>query len=717
MHTPSTLDSLRRLALTIAVGTAAIACDSGTYVSLSLSGRGAPPEATRTIALNAILGAMSANAVLKSPDGGDISLPTDATLRIRNGTGPLTVTAVARSASGAELGRGVASTEVVAGKTTPLALTIVFGNEVGDGGELPDGGETDGGGGATLAIDNQPAFNFGSVVVNTESAPATLTVSNTGDAPSGALGAAMLGGANAASFAIVTDNCVGKTLNAGESCTITVKMTPAVPGTPVATISVGASPGGTATTMLTGTAVTPGALTVTGASTNFGTVLVGNNATLTFTVTNTGGATSGAVMMALSGSDMGHFSITGGTCMSSPTLASMQTCTAIVSFAPTQFGSRAVTLTANATPGGPGVANLTGIGQETFTLAVNKTGSSGNGSVTSTPPGAINCDTTNTDCTETYAVTTTAPSVTLNASPAAGSRFANWAGSCSGSAGCSVTMNANRTVTAVFVQRYDLTVARQLNGAAMGTVTSTSTPTQPQQISCGTTCTVAYDTGTQVVLTATPSGGSTFAGWSGAGISCPGTGACTVTMSQARTVTATFNPPIGVIATWLPNGTIDSTNPLPASSMATYVTAGSLIKANNLTAAAFANAFMGDNWPSGARDSNKYLEFSVTAAVGRSILFDSVRFSLYNNFDGNTSWELRSSVDGYATALASGTATTIYGGGVPINANVSSLGTRSGTVTFRFYTFNNSGTTSPLQRGFRGSGGGGTNLNIYGAAF
>ena len=41
-----------------------------------------------------------------------------------------------------------------------------------------------------------------------------------------------------------------------------------------------------------------------------------------------------------------------------------------------------------------------------------------------------------------------------------------------------------------------------------------------------------------MTLTAAAAGGSTFAGWSGA---CSGTGNCTVSMTQARTVTATFN--------------------------------------------------------------------------------------------------------------------------------------------------------------------------------
>jgi hypothetical protein len=43
-----------------------------------------------------------------------------------------------------------------------------------------------------------------------------------------------------------------------------------------------------------------------------------------------------------------------------------------------------------------------------------------------------------------------------------------------------------------------------------------------------------------VTLTATASAGSTFTGWSGA---CTGTGSCVVTMSAAKSVTATFTVP------------------------------------------------------------------------------------------------------------------------------------------------------------------------------
>jgi DNA-binding beta-propeller fold protein YncE len=59
-------------------------------------------------------------------------------------------------------------------------------------------------------------------------------------------------------------------------------------------------------------------------------------------------------------------------------------------------------------------------------------------------------------------------------------------------------------------------------------------------IACpSTSCSHAYTANSQVTLTATPTSGSTFAGWSGGG--CSGTATCQVTMSADTTVTATFS--------------------------------------------------------------------------------------------------------------------------------------------------------------------------------
>ena len=76
-----------------------------------------------------------------------------------------------------------------------------------------------------------------------------------------------------------------------------------------------------------------------------------------------------------------------------------------------------------------------------------------------------------------------------------------------------------------------LTVGR--SGTGSGTVASS-----PDGISCGTSCAADFTSDTSVTLTATPSIGSTFAGWSGA---CSGTStSCSVSMTEARSVAATF---------------------------------------------------------------------------------------------------------------------------------------------------------------------------------
>ena len=45
---------------------------------------------------------------------------------------------------------------------------------------------------------------------------------------------------------------------------------------------------------------------------------------------------------------------------------------------------------------------------------------------------------------------------------------------------------------------------------------------------------------------------------------------------------------------------------------------------------------------------------------------------------------------------------------------MSAIGQRSGTVEFRIYTYNNAGATNPLQRGVRGTAGGGQGLSVIG---
>ena len=161
----------------------------------------------------------------------------------------------------------------------------------------------------------------------------------------------------------------------------------------------------------------------------------------------------------------------------------------------------------------------------------------GFGTVTSAPAG-IDCGSA---CSMTFMPNTP---VTLTATPLPGSVLAYWSGGCSGaSSTCNVVMSGDMSVSAVFAainaKEYRLTVAKRNTSNGNGTVTSAD-----GFINCAQkagTCSKAYYPNTPVTLTATPSADSTFTGWSGA--CTASSGACSITMEKARSVTAHFVGP------------------------------------------------------------------------------------------------------------------------------------------------------------------------------
>ena len=83
-----------------------------------------------------------------------------------------------------------------------------------------------------------------------------------------------------------------------------------------------------------------------------------------------------------------------------------------------------------------------------------------------------------------------------------------------------------------------VTYALSVTGAAGGIVTS-----NPVGINCGSSCSYSFPENQSVTLTATPSSGYTFAGWSGV---CSGSStSCTTTMDAAKSATAAFNASSG----------------------------------------------------------------------------------------------------------------------------------------------------------------------------
>jgi hypothetical protein len=148
----------------------------------------------------------------------------------------------------------------------------------------------------------------------------------------------------------------------------------------------------------------------------------------------------------------------------------------------------------------------------------------GSGTVTSEPAG-ISCLS---DCYEIYDHGSV---VTLTAVSNTGSTFTGWERACTGIGECSITMTETKAVTATFtLDQHLLSVAVDGNGS--GLVTS-----EPAGIDCLGDCDELYDYGSVVTLTAAANTGSTFTGWEGA---CTGIGACSVTITETKGVTATF---------------------------------------------------------------------------------------------------------------------------------------------------------------------------------
>jgi uncharacterized repeat protein (TIGR02543 family) len=172
------------------------------------------------------------------------------------------------------------------------------------------------------------------------------------------------------------------------------------------------------------------------------------------------------------------------------------------------------------------IVHLTG-GDIRPLLSVSKSGT-GSGTVTSDPTG-ISCGSS---CSSNFATNST---VTLMATPASGSTFVGWSGDCANSSTtCTVSMTAAKSVTANFNQISQQLLTVNKAGTGSGIVTS-----DPAGISCGSSCSADFATDSTVTLTAAPASGSTFAGWSGACTNA--TGACTVSMTAAKSVTANFN--------------------------------------------------------------------------------------------------------------------------------------------------------------------------------
>jgi hypothetical protein len=228
---------------------------------------------------------------------------------------------------------------------------------------------------AALAITPPTGFTgFGSQQAGTAGISATYTVTNNGGVASGSLSAG-LGSLNPSNdFAITADGCSGHTLAPAGACTITVQFTPpsGTAGTETGTLQASASPGGSPSVGLSGSAYTPAVLSLQPQAgfTGFGNVPLGSSATYQFTLSNSGTQASGTPSIS---TNNGEFTISGNTCTGPVTTP----CTFNVTFKPVAPpGTSSVTITASASPGG--------------TASYGPTSGTGTGAVLSLSPSSWN---------------------------------------------------------------------------------------------------------------------------------------------------------------------------------------------------------------------------------------------------------------------------------------------------------------------------------------
>jgi hypothetical protein len=222
-------------------------------------------------------------------------------------------------------------------------------------------------------------------------------------------------------------------------------------------------------------------------------------------------------------------------------------------------------------PDGPVSAAKGAAGVTKYTLSVNGSGSTANGTLLSSRGGI--------KCTIRYANGQVSSSgtcskalnagavVSIDATPVPGG-VVTWTGcdrpTTDSPLSCQVTMSANKLIIAAFgppPNSFQLTVAGGSNGN--GSVSS-APPGITCQITAGaagsTGCDATFPSASQVTLTATAASGSYLTAWSGGGCDVNGTGThsasgtCVVSMSQAQAIVVSFatNADVASIGQWAP---------------------------------------------------------------------------------------------------------------------------------------------------------------------
>ena len=200
-------------------------------------------------------------------------------------------------------------------------------------------------------------FAFADALVGSTSPSQTFTVTNGGDVPTGGLTVS----GSTADLTLTGGSCLGgDALVGGATCTLVARFNPQTAGVKQTSLQISGTPGGSATTTLTGRAL---GLAFDALAVSFGSVPFNGSSTRTLTLRNTGGSSSSVITLALSGDDASRFAIlpAGDSC-SGQIVASGATCVFTVRFTPLNMGLKTAFVTASAAQGGATGAQLFGTG-------------------------------------------------------------------------------------------------------------------------------------------------------------------------------------------------------------------------------------------------------------------------------------------------------------------------------------------------------------------
>lgn len=159
-------------------------------------------------------------------------------------------------------------------------------------------------------------------------------------------------------FSLTNDGCSGNSLPAGNICTADVVFDPQTDGPQSETLMASATGGIMDTASLSGTGFTPAGLEIMPDPIDFMMVETGQTSTIGAVVTNTGGQTTGTIVLSVSGGD---FTITNDTCTGN-TLPAGNACALDIEFAPTADGAQSEMFSASDGGAASDTVALTGTG-------------------------------------------------------------------------------------------------------------------------------------------------------------------------------------------------------------------------------------------------------------------------------------------------------------------------------------------------------------------